>query len=215
LILLAAMALAAGACGQATTTDPSAPSDGPGQTDAVESSSPTDAQSESPTETPGPSTPGPTATTASGSPDVSPVDPGSASACSGSDENRDFFASMAAAVDWTVYCPVLPDGWFVNDGQYRLANGGWMEITYDGPDGSTLDLRQGALGDAGDGCVPPGSQIGDAAFGDQAGVLIGASAGGYAIVVDRGETTCWMILVAGVDESGARSIGADLRAVAG
>jgi hypothetical protein len=214
LILLAAVAIALAACGQATSTGSSDPSDRPGQTDAVDPSAP-DAPSGGPAETPESTTPDPTATSPSDSPDANTANPGSASACSGSDENRDFYASMAAAVDWTVYCPVLPDGWFVNDGQYRLANGGWMEITYDGPGGAALDLRQGALPDAAAGCLPAGSETGETAFGGETGVLIEVATGGWAVVVDRGEVICWMILATGVDAAGARTIAADLHGVAG
>jgi hypothetical protein len=217
ILFAAVLALLIAACGQATTTD--RPTDGTQpSSDAVpiESAS-TDPSTDAPTETPSasaePTTPEPSAT-ASGGASVAPTDgTGTASSCSGSDENRDFFASMAAAVDWTVYCPVLPDGWFVQDGQYRLANGGWMEISYDGPGEALLTLRQGALGDAAGGCFPPGPQVADAAFGDQTGVLVDVSTGGWSVVVDRGEPICWMILATGLDETGARTIAANLQAV--
>jgi hypothetical protein len=220
LILLIAMAIAVAlsGCGQATATDQPSPTDQP---IATESASATTAETPPGEPSPGgpttsaePQTASPTTSSAEPS-DGSPSGPGSASSCTGSDENRDFFASMAAAVDWTVYCPSLPDGWFVNDGQYRLANGGWMEITYDGPGDAVLDLRQGALGDAAGGCSPPGSEVGEAAFGDQAGLLIQATSGGWATVVDRGESICWMVFLTGVGETEARQISADLRSVAG
>lgn len=217
-ILLAAfVAVLTAACGQATSTG--SPMDTP---PASSDAAPTDAA------TPGPSAGGPTGEpsvsaepgthppTANGSTGPS-ADPsggiGSAAACSGSDENRDFFASMAAAVDWTVYCPILPDAWFVEDGQYRLANGGWMEISYDGPGDARVELRQGALGDAAGGCFPPGPRIDDAVFGDQAGVIVDVASGGWAVVVDRGEPICWMILATGLDESSTRAVAADLHAV--
>ena len=70
---------------------------------------------------------------------------GPASACSGTAENKDFYAAAAAAVQWTVYCPVLPKGWFVVTGRYRLAGGGRLEISYRGPSGASFTLREGAV----------------------------------------------------------------------
>jgi len=219
IVLAALLAVLMAACGQATSTEqPTASAQPP--SDAVPTgSAATQPSIEPPTDAPSasvePTAPEPNATTPAGSSADPAGGTGSAGSCSGSDENRDFFASMAAAVDWAVYCPVLPDGWFVQDGHYRLANGGWMEIVYDGPDHAAISLRQGALGDAAGGCLPPGQQLGDAAFGDQAGVIVDVSTGGWAVVVDRGEPICWMILATGLDETSARTIAADLRAVTG
>lgn len=133
--------------------------------------------------------------------------------CSGSDENRDFFASMAAAVDWPVYCPILPDGWFVGDGQYRLAGGGWMEITYDGPSNAQLLLRQGFFCDASDGCVPPGQDVDAAPFADRAGRLIAGADGSWSVVADRGGRPSWLVVVAGLGEVETREIAASLHLV--
>ena len=139
---------------------------------------------------------------------------GSAAGCSGSDENRDFYASMAAAVDWTVYCPVLAEGWFVADGHYRLAGGGWMEISYDGPADASFVLRQGGFCSTGDGCVPSGQVIAETAFGDRTGTLAATADGGWSIVADRGGSPSWLVVVHGLDEAGARAIARDLLIVA-
>lgn len=139
------------------------------------------------------------------------MDPGSAAACSGSDANRDFFASMAAAVDWTVYCPVLPDGWFVDDGQYRLAGGGWMEIGYAGPSEARILLREGAFcGDSGGECAPAGREVGEAAFADRVGTLIEGGDGAWSVVVGRGATPSWLLIASGMDEPAARAIASGL-----
>jgi hypothetical protein len=58
---------------------------------------------------------------------------GAAASCTGTDENRQFFEAAAATLDWTVYCAVLPPGWFVDAGEYRRAGGGRLEIAYRGP----------------------------------------------------------------------------------
>jgi hypothetical protein len=122
---------------------------------------------------------------------------------------------MAAAVSWTVYCPVVPDGWFVEDGTYRLAGGGWMDISYDGPGDARIVLRQGGFCDTGDGCVPAGTDVGDASFGDRSGTFVAVADGSWAIVVDRGGTPSWLLLVQGLGEADARTIAANLHAVPG
>jgi hypothetical protein len=219
LILLAAIAVALSACGQATSTNEPTASEQPAATDpgtpsgTVETPSGAPA-SEQPTATAEPTTPDPAATPTSEPEDGASPNPGSAAACTGSDENRDFFASMAAAVDWTVYCPVLPDGWFVDDGQYRLANGGWMRISYEGPGDAGVLLQQGVFCTESDGCVPAGREVGATAFGDRSGTLAAGDDGGWSIVVDRGAAPSWLLVVTGLGETDARSIAADLLPIA-
>lgn len=120
---------------------------------------------------------------------------------------------MAAAVDWTVYCPSLPDGWFVDDGQYRLAGGGWMRISYDGPGDARVLLQQGVFCTESGGCVPAGNDVGEVPFGDRTGVFVAGADGSWSTVVDRGARPSWLLTVSGLDETGARTISADLRAV--
>ena len=64
--------------------------------------------------------------------------------CTGNADNRTFFAGVAAQVEWTVVCAVLPKHWFVSSGTFRLAKGGRLLISYKGPDGATLSLSEGA-----------------------------------------------------------------------
>ena len=206
------------ACDQATSTnDPNGST--PPASEALPGETTGDPASGAPTDDPADSPEATTPEPAESAPDGSSAGPstgtGSAVACTGSDENRDFFASMAAAVDWTVYCPVLPDGWFVEDGTYRLADGGWMEISYDGPGDARLVLRQGGFCETGDGCVPAGTDTGETALGDRNGTLVAAADGSWAIVVDRGATPSWLLVVQGLDEGGARTIAANLQAVQG
>jgi hypothetical protein len=138
-----------------------------------------------------------------------------AASCSGSDENRDFFASMAAAVDWPVYCPVLADGWFVQEGQYRLADGGRLEIVYVGPQRAQITLDEGAFCTIQGGCVPPGQDVGAAPFGDRDGTLVALDDGSWAIAVDREATLSWLLVVTGLDEASSRAIAANLVVVGG
>ena len=140
---------------------------------------------------------------------------GSPSACSGTVENQDFYAAAAAAVQWTVYCPVLPKGWFVVTGRYRLAGGGRLEISYRGPSGASFTLREGAFcGDPG-GCVPSGTELGATAFGDLDGTLISADDGSWAIVVDPGANPSWLLVAEVASEEAARDLGSSLVAVEG
>jgi hypothetical protein len=175
--LVGALLLLLVACGQATSTEqptdtaqPSSTPPSPAETPTTEPS--TESPTENPTAsaslepaTPEPATPPPAATPGSGT--------GSAASCSGSDENRDFFASMAAAVDWAVYCPVLADGWFVDDGRYRLAGGGGSDqLRRPGTAGSS----QQGLRSTGDGCAR-GRDVGAVDFGDRTGSLIAGDDG--------------------------------------
>jgi hypothetical protein len=136
-----------------------------------------------------------------------PLEPGPAAACSGTDANRDFYAGVADAVSWTLLCPVLGRGWYVESGTYRLASGGRLEISYLGPDGASLELSQGAFCPDTGGCVPDGSDVGAAPLGPLEGTLVALEDGAWAIVVDRGASISWLLVVRGVDEQTARRIG--------
>ena len=192
------------------SSQPNGPSEG-----AAVTGDPTDVSAEPATAepatpepiTPKPITPDPESSAApSDAPSVPPsVDPsaspatGSAAACAGNDDNRKFFASIAAAVEWLVYCPVLPAGWFVDYGRFRLAGGGWLEIAYRGPSGARLELREGAFCDDSDGCVPGGAEAGDAAFGGLTGTFIVADDGRLVVVVDRAVKPSWVVIGSGLD----------------
>lgn len=140
--------------------------------------------------------------------------PGAADGCTGTAENRDFFAAVADAVDWPVYCPVLAGRWFVESGQYRLAGGGWLEIAYRGPGGARIVLREGAYCD-GDDCAPGGTDLGDAAFGDLTGVVRDVGDGRFAVLVDPAAAVSWELVSFGLAEADVRAIAADLTPVAG
>ena len=138
---------------------------------------------------------------------------GSAGACSGNDDNRSFFMDAAAAFDWAVYCAVLPERWFVADGQYRSARGGWLEIFYQGPGGARFELHEGGFCDAADGCVPGGLDAGSAAFGDRSGSLVNLADGRFAIVVDRGAAQSWLAIGEGMDVDSFKDLAAGVTRV--
>ena len=170
--------------------------------------SPTLEATPAPTASPADTTPTPTAAASAA---ASPTG-GAASvdACTGTDDNREFFTDVASAFDWPVYCAVLPARWSVESGRYRSAGGGWMEMSYQGPGGARLELYEGAFCDDPDGCVPDGSDAGTAAFGDQPGTLVHADDGRYAVVVDRGDDLSWLAIGDGLDLEAFRDIAAGL-----
>ena len=209
LIVATALAVVVGACGgsETPTTTPDG-TDGSTPVTSPTAAPPETLQPGSGEPTTGPSDPpsiGPTEAPPTDAPTSSP-DP-AAAACSGTAANRDFFASVATAVDWAVLCPVLPDGWFVEGGQYRLAGGGWLEIAYEGPDGERLAVRQGAPCDAA-GCLPSGTELGAADYGDLSGTLLDLGNGRYAVVVDPGQDPSWTVVTDGLAEADVRLIAA-------
>lgn len=212
LLLLLLLAIALAACGSSTTTgSPAEPSTSASPEGASAAPAPASPAAEGPSETPSASE----TALPSASPGPSPsgtADSGSASAaaCSGSAENRGFYASMAAAIDWTVYCPVLTDGWFVESGQYRLADGGRLEIVYQGPERAQITLDEGAFCTIQGGCVPPGVDVGPTAFGDRDGTLVALDDGSWAVAVDREAALSWLLIVTGLDEAATRTIAAGL-----
>jgi hypothetical protein len=210
---LTVVALVGCAPSSRATATPDEPTEAPASSAAAptfsaEPSVPDDPSAEP---TPSPSSP-------SSSVDPSPsasAGSGAAAGCSGSDENRQFFEAAAGTLTWTVYCATLPAGWFVDAGEYRRAGGGRLEISYGGPGGARLELHEGAFCADGGGCVPSGTESGDAPFGDKTGTLIATDDGGWAVVVDRGEAISWLAVGSGIDENAFRAITSALAAVDG
>jgi len=138
-------------------------------------------------------------------PTVSPSPrPGSADACSGTAENRNFYAALAASVAWDVYCAVLPPGWFVdsapNSGSYRLSNGGRLSITYRGPNGARLVIREGSYCPGLPDCIPSGTDVGSARFGDRDARLLDLGSGSWLVVVaPAGADVDWQATGSGMD----------------
>jgi hypothetical protein len=113
-----------------------------------------------------------------------------------------------------VLCGALPADWFIVTGTYRLASGGKLILAYKGPNGATVDVQEGAFcGDA-SGCVPPGTDAGDAQIGPWTGTFVNLADGGFAIVYARAEPTSWLFAAHGVDEATARALGAAMVEVA-
>jgi hypothetical protein len=83
---------------------------------------PTPATTPSPEPTPTPSP------TPSSTPTPSHTSP--AAACTGTADNKAFFAKAAGAMNWTVYCAVLPSGWSLTKGSYDRAPNGELDVEY-------------------------------------------------------------------------------------
>jgi hypothetical protein len=201
LSLLAVVALAAAlaACdGASGPTAAVSSSPGPDATVPASPAESPEATIQEPSEEPTATEPEPTASEVDPSEEPGETEPASAAAdCTGNDDNRKFYAGVAESVDWTLYCPVLPAGWFVDSGEWRAASGGRMEIAYRGPGGARLELHEGAFCAAGTSCVPDGSEVGSAAFGDLDGTLSATSDGGWAVAVDVGEPISYLAVGTG------------------
>jgi len=160
-------------------------------------------------------------TTETPGPSQTPAAPttGGADGCSGSAENRDFFAAAAEAFTWDVYCAVLPDGWFLEAGTFRQADGGRLEVSYKGPGGARIEIAEGAwCTDGASACSPRDHEIGPGRFGDREGTLVTLGpdvADGFAVYVDPGAAPSWAISGTGMDQASFEAIAAALHRVDG
>ncbi|MGZ8502608.1 MAG: PT domain-containing protein [Candidatus Limnocylindrales bacterium] len=208
-LTLVACGLSEGSVTPAGSASPSAaapesPSESPGDspsTEPLESPSvdPTDEPTDEPTDQP------------SGSPGTEPTPTaGGTGACLGSTDTRDFFASFAQSVPWPVYCAVLPKGWSVEKGTYRLKNGGRLTITYRRrADSARVVLDEGTVCADTSPCVPAGTSLGSAPFGDRQADLSSTGVG-LAAVVDASENPAWLLTGSGLTEKEFRAIAANL-----
>jgi len=133
-----------------------------------------------------------------------------AASCSGSADTKDFFTAIAEAVGWPVYCAVLPAGWSVEAGQYRLADGGRMVIAYRTRTGGHLELREGRWCTAGaSACTPHDAILGSARFGNLTGQLETLS-DDLVLYVNPGQAASWTATGRGLDEATFRALCANL-----
>jgi hypothetical protein len=217
LALMVVLALVVAGCDGATispATGSPSPSGSAATPSADSSGSPSEAPTESasseptvePTESP---SDGPTPSETAGSPSASPSE-GGTGVCFGSSDTRDFFAAFAQSVSWPVYCAVLPSGWSVEHGEYRLADGGRLTISYRRrADGARIVLDEGAVCAQTTPCVPPGSDLGTTPFGDRQADMSGSS-GALAAVVDETENPAWLLTGTGIGQGDFSSIAAKL-----
>ncbi|MBI3745298.1 MAG: hypothetical protein HY264_02000 [Chloroflexi bacterium] len=114
---------------------------------------------------------------------------------------------------WAVYCAVLPDGWFVESGTYSLANGGELEVSYNGPGDAHFAIIEGnaceQFGSDINACAPRDRVTGRAAFGDQMGEL-GQLSSALVLDVDRGANPMWRATGLGMSEADFLAISAGM-----
>jgi hypothetical protein len=191
--LLSLLVLVAAACGtassptQALITAAVTPTATAVRTDVQATVTPTAA-----TDTPAPATKTPGATS-------TPAASSDADACSGDADNRNFFAMAAHAFKWAVYCAVLPSGWYVNTGSYL---GDQLTISYKGPGGVSLELKEGSYCTDGESvCQPKVKELGPTLYGDQMGTLFTLEPG-YAVYVNAGTSPpSWAAASVTLDET--------------
>lgn len=210
--LLVSLVFVVAACiGSATPAAESGASPVAVASPSASATAPLESPSSEPTAEPTPSPEATPTATSEASPGKSAgAGEGSVDGCTGSDDNRSFFANAAEDLDWPVYCAALPARWFVSAGSYSLAGEGKLEISYKGPNGAMLELREGAFCTDGTGCVPEGSDAGNVTFGDQAATLVHFEDGRVAAVVGRGEDQSWLAIGTGLTDEAFRSLTAAL-----
>ena len=157
--------------------------------------------SEAPADTTAPSTPKPTKTPKPSALAAASLDAGTAAACTGSDDNRTFFAGVAAQVDWTVVCAVLPKRWFVSSGSFRLAKGGKLLISYKVRTGRRCPSRRARGAPTLPGASRPARISGMPLWGRCRGRSSGSSGGGFAVSVGGGQPTSWLLETQGLDQA--------------
>jgi hypothetical protein len=113
---------------------------------------------------------------------------------------------------------MLPDGWFVETGNYQLGRGGRLLVSYKGPGGARLTLQEGAFCTSGaSACSPRDREIGPAAFGDRRGTLVSLGpnqpADGYAVYVAPGAAESWSATATNLDQPTFEAIAGALAAV--
>lgn len=151
--------------------------------------------------------------TPSGSVGPSPTASSAASVCSGAQDTPDFYESFASSVSFPVYCAVLPTGWSLVSGTYRLANGGHITISFRRKvDSATLELDEGSFCTDDSGCVPGGISAGTGPYGDLSGSLVQTSSG-FALVVAKGEKPSWLAIGNGLDQATFLALTAALHAI--
>jgi len=150
--------------------------------------------------------------TSSPSGEPSPVS-GSADDCVGTDDNRDFLANVAEDLPFDIYCVSASEGWTLTRGSYSgRGDGRVVVISYRGPEGATLVLRQGNACSGQDPC-PRGEPAGDASFGGVAGEL--RTDDDDVIVAAEDEDAGYLAEFEGLDEETARELAEGLLRIEG
>ncbi|MGD0122385.1 MAG: hypothetical protein ABSC46_07485 [Candidatus Limnocylindrales bacterium] len=116
---------------------------------------------------------------------------------------------------FSVYCGILPGGWFFNGSAYTQPNGGHVQAkySYKTSSGPSIVIDEG--GDASKfTAVTPGASLGSASFGGLTGTMYAVSGGGFVLLVAPGTSHAYQAVGTGVTQATFVSISADLMKVA-
>jgi hypothetical protein len=191
-----ALSLVAAACGSATPTTrivylTASPAPADTATPApILTPPPVATPTPTPTPTPAKSA-APTAShTAAVTPTPGPTGPTSGPGACSADPTKPadglaFWTEAANRLTFTVYCAVVPSGWFFTGSElnYKQPNAGWVWATYRDNSGAQIMIQEGAYCTS---SCSPGTAGPAANFGDQAGKLYTLAGGGLAIYVNAG-----------------------------
>jgi hypothetical protein len=144
-------------------------------------------------------TPTPTATaTAVPSPSASPTS--AALACTGKADTQAFFVEAAGNLKFDVYCAVLPSSWWLSNGSYILADGGYLEAEYKTSGGAGLEVREGRWCPPSKACIAPGATIGTASFAGLSGTLY-LNTTTYTLQVGTSAKPEYLLVGSGMDQA--------------
>jgi hypothetical protein len=144
--------------------------------------------------------------TASPSPSPTPMPPPAGTTCSRTAANNQWFVDQAPHLSWSVYCAVLPSGWGVLSGSSEYNNGGYVQMTYEGPGGATLALYEGNICHfMTTGCASAGTDLGAATFGERSGHLYNIAPSTYLFSGDAGTNVVYRADSSGLSEATFRS----------
>jgi hypothetical protein len=210
----AALLIAVAACSSAKTTPTLAPTASPSPSaseTATDTPTPTPTSTDTPfvapTDTPVSS---PTAVvTIAPTPTPTPTPSGPAGGCSGLDTNKAWWAAESPHFKFTVYCGVMPGGWYFSTASddYKI---GKIYAKYKGPAGAFLTINEGAFCTS---ACSTGTSIGSAKFGDLTGGLYSLPTGGYAIYVDPGTAHGYSAVGTGMTQATFTNLAAALMQV--
>jgi hypothetical protein len=116
-----------------------------------------------------PTAAGTAAPTAAPSDTAAPAATSRAAMCTGNADNKAFIAEAAAKVAFDVYCAVLPSYGWLQSGEYKLPDGGYVQLEYRDLAGPHFTVQQGNICPIV--CAGSGIYIGPTAFGDKSGRL--------------------------------------------
>jgi hypothetical protein len=131
-----------------------------------------------------------------------------AAACTGSADNKAFFADAARDLSFDVYCAVAPSGWSLSSASYILPNGGYLNVEYHNGS-AAFTLREGAWCPPDKACIAHGPAVGAASFDGLAGTLC-LNTGTYTLEVGTWANQRYLMVASGLTQAQVTSLAAAL-----